>query len=137
GDWVASPAPSTVQLDPPAGVDAGTIVGVRFSARQVDANGDVLQWERPFNPQLTFSLTTERRELLRSDPDILVSTTRPDLQPNPGETELGVISDDVQSYSRAQFGPDQVFEQEGEASDSTVVLHRPNTVEVTKTRGSS
>lgn len=137
GDWVPSPTPSTVQLDPPTGVDADTIVGVRFSARQVDADGDVLQWERPFNPQLTFSLTTERREFLRSDPDLLVSTTRPDLQPNPGEAERGVISDDVQSYSTAQFGPDQVFEQEGEAADSTVVLHRPNTVEVTKTRGSS
>lgn len=137
GDWVASPTPSTVQFDPPTGIDAGTIVGVRFSARQVDADGDVVQWERPFNPQLTFSLTTERREFLRSDPDILVSTTRPDLQPNPGEAELGVISDDVQSFSTAQFGPDQAFEQQGEASDSTVVMHRPNTVEVTKTRGSS
>ncbi|WP_394194551.1 DUF5979 domain-containing protein [Microbacterium foliorum] len=137
GEWIASPTPSTVQLDPPAGVDADTIVGVRFSARQVDADGEILQWERPFNPQLTFAVTTERRDFLRSDPDVLVSTTRPDLQPNPGETELGVISDDVQSYSTAQFGPDQVFEQEGQASDSTVVLHRPNTVEVTKTRGSS
>ena len=68
---------------------------------------------------------------------MLVSTTRPDLQPNPGETDLGVISDDVQSYSTAQFGPTRRSSRAGEAADSTVVLHRPNSVEVTKTRGSS
>jgi len=138
GDWIPAPTPTIVLLDSPAAVtDESTIVGVRFRAQQVDAEGDVLQWERPFNPQLTFSLTTDRREFLRSEPTVLVSTTRPDLHSNPGETDLGVISDDVQSYSTAQFGPDQTFELSGEAADSTIVLHRPNTVEVTKTRGSS
>ena len=124
-------------FDLPDGVsDENTVVGVRFRAQEVDETGNVLQWERPYNPQLTFSVTTERRDFLRSDPTVLVSTTRPDLQPNPGETDLGVISDDVQSYSTAQFGI-QPFEQTGEAADSTIVLHRPNAVEVTKTRGSS
>ncbi|MFB8189409.1 DUF5979 domain-containing protein [Microbacterium sp. NPDC055988] len=137
GDWVSAPSPSSVTLDPPASVDEETIVGVRFRARQVDADGVVQQWERPFNPQLVFEVTTDRREFLRSDPAVLVGTTRPDLQPNPGETELGVISDDVQSESTAQFGPDQTFTQTGEAADSTIVLHRPNEVEVTKTRGAS
>ena len=137
GSWVSAPEPSTVQYDLPGSVGAATVVGVRFRAQQVDDNGDVQQWERPFNPQLTFVVTTERRESLRSDPDVLVSTTRPDLEPNPGETELGVITDQVQSSSTAQFGPDQTFQQSGIATDSTVVLHRPNTVAVSKTRGSS
>ncbi|NLP84926.1 hypothetical protein HF576_13825 [Microbacterium sp. CFH 90308] len=138
GEWTDAAAGSTVTFDLPDGVtDEGTVVGVRFRAQQVDAEGDVVQWERPFNPQLTFSLTTERREFLRSDPTVLVSTTRPDLQPNPGETELGVISDDVQSFSTAQFGEAQEFQQTGQAADSAVVLHRPNAVRITKTRGSS
>ncbi|WP_203580891.1 DUF5979 domain-containing protein [Microbacterium hibisci] len=138
GEWTDGTPGSILVLDLPAGVaDPTTVVGVRFRAQQVDAGGDVVQWERPYNPQLTFSMTTERRDTLRSDPAVLVSTTRPDLQPNPGEEALGVISDDVQSYSTAQFGPVQTFTQTGEAADSTVVLHRPNEVRVTKTRGSS
>jgi len=137
GDWVSAPTPAIVQLPAPDSVtDLDTIVGVRFRAQQVDADGNVLQWERPYNPQLTFSMTTERRDYLRSDPTVLVGTTRPDLQPNPGETDLGVISDDVQSYSTAQFGA-QTFEQSGSAADTTVVLHRPNSVKVTKTRGTA
>ncbi|MBW9092543.1 hypothetical protein JNB62_02465 [Microbacterium jejuense] len=137
GEWVDA-APGTIEsFDLPAGVaDAGTVVGVRFRAQEVDADGNVLQWERPYNPQLTFSLTTMRRDTLRSDPSTLVSTTRPDLQPNPGETALGVISNDVQSYSEAQFGA-QTFTQTGEAAASTIVRHRTNAVSVTKTRGSS
>ncbi|MFD4957966.1 DUF5979 domain-containing protein [Microbacterium sp. NPDC058389] len=137
GDWVDA-APGTIEsFDLPAGVtDEGTVVGVRFRAQEVDADGNVLQWERPYNPQLTFSVTTMRRDTLRSDPSVVVSTTRPDLQPNAGETAPGVISNDVQSFSRAQFGA-QGFEQSGEAADTTTVLHRPNSVKVTKTRGTS
>ncbi|MFK4836538.1 DUF5979 domain-containing protein [Microbacterium sp. ZW T2_14] len=137
GEWTDAEPGDIVSFDLPTGVtDEGTVVGVRFRAQEVDDAGTVLQWERPFNPQLTFSVTTERRDFLRSDPTVLVSTTRPDLQPNPGETELGVISDDVQSFSTAQFGT-QTFTQTGAAADSTIVQHRPNSVRVTKTRGSS
>jgi len=137
GEWQDAPSGSTFSFDLPAGVtDEGTVVGVRFRAQEVDDDGNILQWERPFNPQLTFSLTTMRRDTLRSDPSVEVSTTRPDLQPNPGETDLGVISDDVQSYSTAQFGA-QTFEQSDSVPTSTIVRHRPNSVEVTKTRGSS
>lgn len=138
GDWVDATSGEIVTFDLPTGADdETTVVGVRFRAQEVNGDGQVVQWERPFNPQLTFSLTTDRREFLRSDPATLVSTTRPDLQSNPGETDLGAISDDVQSYSTAQFGPDQTFEQTGNAADSTIVLHRPNSVTVTKTRGTS
>lgn len=138
GEWVDAASSGTTTLELPVGVtDDETVVGVRFRAQQVDADGNVVQWERPYNPQLTFSLATERREFLRSDPDLPVSTTRPDLAPNPGETDRGVISDDVQSYSTAQFGAGQTFTQTGVAEDSTTVLHRPNSVSITKTRGSS
>ncbi|MFC4139174.1 MULTISPECIES: DUF5979 domain-containing protein [unclassified Microbacterium] len=137
GDWMDAAAGDTVVFDLPAGVtDPTTVVGVRFRAQEVDGDGNVLQWERPYNPQLTYSVTTERRDTLRSDPEMLVSTTRPDLEPNPGETDPGVISDDVQSHSEAQFGQ-QKFTKDGEAADDTVVLHRPNAVKITKTRGSS
>ncbi|UJP11221.1 DUF5979 domain-containing protein [Microbacterium sp. KUDC0406] len=137
GDWVDGSPGDTVVFDLPSAVtDPTTVVGVRFRAQQVDGDGNVLQWERPYNPQLTFAVSTERRDTLRNDPDTLVSTTRPDLQPNPGETDLGVISDDVQSYSEAQFG-DQKFDETGYDDATTTVLHRPNAVKVTKTRGSS
>ncbi|TQM24495.1 hypothetical protein FB391_3011 [Microbacterium kyungheense] len=136
GEWEDAPAGGIHSFTLPAGVPAETVVGVRFRAQEVDGDGNVLQWERPYNPQLTFSMTTERRDYLRSDPTVLVGTTRPDLQPNPGETDLGVISDDVQSYSTAQFGA-QTFEQSGSAADTTIVLHRPNSVKVTKTRGTA
>ncbi|WP_162564406.1 MULTISPECIES: DUF5979 domain-containing protein [Microbacterium] len=137
GDWEDASSGAIFTFDLPAGVTEPLVVGVRFRAQQVDGDGNIVQWERPFNPQLTFSVTTDRREFLRSDPSVEVSTTRPDLQPNPGETGNGVISDDVQSFSTAQFGPDQTFEQSGTAADTTIVLHQPNAVEVTKTRGGS
>ncbi|MFE6994981.1 DUF5979 domain-containing protein [Microbacterium sp. NPDC057659] len=137
GDWVDASPGDTVSFDLPTGVtDPTAVVGVRFRAQEVDGDGNVLQWERPYNPQLTYSLNTERRETLRNDPSTLVSTTRPDLEPNPGETDLGVISDDVQSSSDAQFGQ-QKFTENGAAADDTVVQHRPNSVKITKTRGSS
>lgn len=136
GDWMDAAPGSTAVFDLPSGIEPDEVTGVRFRAQQVDGDGNVLQWERPYNPQLTFELSTERRETLRSDPSVLVSTTRPDLQPNPGETDLGRISDDVQAYSEAQFGA-QEFTETGDAAYSTIVLHRPNAVKITKTRGSS
>ncbi|GAA5201031.1 DUF5979 domain-containing protein [Microbacterium jejuense] len=137
GEWVDATPGQITTFDLPSGVtDAGDVVGVRFRAQQVDENGNVLQWERPYNPQLTYDLTTMRRDTLRSDPGVEVSTTRPDLQPNPGETELGVISNEVQATSTGQFGQ-QSFTVTKPADDSTIVLHRENKVQITKTRGSS
>ncbi|UNK69446.1 DUF5979 domain-containing protein [Microbacterium sp. H1-D42] len=137
GDWVDATPGDTEVFDLPSAVtDPDTVVGVRFRAQQVDDADVVQQWERPYNPQLNFELSTDRREYLRSDPAVLVSTTRPDLQPNPDESDLGVISDDVQSYSEAQFGS-QTFTETGHEAASTKVLHRPNAVKITKTRGAS
>ncbi|MBD3941165.1 hypothetical protein IF188_05565 [Microbacterium sp. NEAU-LLC] len=137
GEWVDATPGQITTFDLPAGVaDAGDVVGVRFRAQQVDGDGNVLQWERPYNPQLTYDLTTTRRDTLRSDPAVEVSTTRPGLEPNPGEADPGVISDEVQATSTGQFG-EQSFTVSKTAPDSTIVLHRPNSVQITKTRGSS
>ncbi|WP_336653330.1 MULTISPECIES: DUF5979 domain-containing protein [unclassified Leucobacter] len=136
GDWVDVQPGSTAQLDLPAGVPAGDVVGVRFSARDLE-NGAPAQWERPFNPTLNYELQTERLEYLRSEPMRRVSTTRPGLDPNPGETERGVISDTVIADGTAQFGADQRFTDQKTDTATTTVTHLTNAIRVTKTRGTN
>lgn len=136
GDWVDVQPGSTARLDLPAGVSAGDVAGVRLSARDLE-NGAPAQWERPFNPTLNYELETERREYLRSDPMRRVSTTRPGLDPNPGETERGVISDTVTADGTAQFGADQRFTDHREDTATTTVTHLTNAITVTKTRGTN
>src|SRR5690606_16505621 len=82
GAWVAD---KNVTFVLPSGVDAAQVVGVRFMAQRM-VDGVQEQWERPYNPRLNYVLKTERRDTLRSDPATQVSTTRPGLAPNPGET---------------------------------------------------
>lgn len=135
GMW--TPASGVVTLTPPIpyNVQTGDIVGVRMAARQVDATGQVVQWERPYNPTLSYRLTTERRDTVRSDPSLEVSTTRPGVAPNPGEIDSGVISDEVRAVGRGQFGPSQTFTDRQSDDASTTVTHLPNAIKVTKTRG--
>lgn len=136
GRWVDAPAGTRVNFVAPT-LDAGAeIVGVQYQARRV-VGGVPVQWERPSNPRLDITLRTERREFLRSEPTTLVSTTRPGLAPNPGETEPGVISNSLVSTGNAQFGPNQSFTDTQLADASTKVLHVPNAIKVTKTRGTT
>ncbi|MHA7985380.1 DUF5979 domain-containing protein [Rathayibacter sp. CAU 1779] len=134
GDWVSSTG--TVTFGLPTGVSASQVVGVRFEAREL-VDGTPVQWERPYNPKLSYSLNTTRREFTRSDPSLLVGTDRPDLQPNPGETQLGVITNTVRSHGDAQFGPGQTFTDDSSATATTLVQHLVNSIKVTKTRGSA
>jgi hypothetical protein len=136
GAWFDVTPNATVTFALPGAVDAADIVGVRYLARQVEG-GAVVQWERPYNPTLNVRLTTERRDTVRTDDTLEVSTTRPGLSPNPGETDPGVISDTVEAYGEAQFGTTQTFDDAQDAPASTTVTHLPNAIKVTKTRGST
>lgn len=136
GSWSAVASGNNVTLGLPGGVDAATVVGVRYEIRRV-VDGAVEQWERPHNPQLNITLLTSRRDTLRSDPTTLVSTTRPDLAPNPGETVAGTISNSLSTSGVAQFGPAQVFTDDETAEATTQVTHLANSIKVTKTRGST
>ena len=133
--WTQVTPGSALTFGLPTGVSADQVVGVRFRARQVEG-GAVVQWERPYNPKLSYALHTVRRDTVRSDPSLEVSTDRPDLQPNPGEAARGVISNTVRTHGDAQFGPSQTFTDDQSSSASTTVVHLKNAVAVTKTRGS-
>lgn len=136
GQWVDASAGERVTFVAPALGAGAEIVGVQYQARRV-VGGVPVQWERPFNPKLDIALKTTRRESLRSNPTTLVSTTRPGLAPNPGETELGVISNSLTSTGNAQFGQNQPFTDTKSADASTKVQHLTNSIKVTKTRGST
>ncbi|MCB1298329.1 MAG: hypothetical protein KDB08_05045 [Microthrixaceae bacterium] len=136
GEWVAGTSGSTVALPLPTGVDPATVVGVRYSVRRV-VDGQAVQWERPHNPQLNFKLQTTRRDTLRSDPATGVSTTRPGLAPNPGETVAGTITNALRANGVAQFGAGQQFTDQADVSATTRVTHLTNAIKVTKTRGST
>ena len=128
---------AAVSFGLPPGVSSNDqIVGVRFTAQRV-VDGVVQQWERPYNPRLDYTLKTERRDTLRSDPAVLVSTTRPGVLPNPGETLPGVISHSLVAVGVAQFGPNHVFNDRQQVDASTKVVHQTNSIKVTKTRGST
>ncbi len=140
GLWVNQlTAPTTVTFGLPPGVtDPGTVEGVRFSFRQLDSNGQVVQWERPYNPNIVVNLYTQRRDTQRVNGEP-VSTTLPGMEPNAGEAPgaLGVISDDLQVHGDARFGPNQTFTDDEQAEDTTTVLHRPNQIRVEKTPGNT
>lgn len=135
GDWVDRLASgSSVSFALPSDItDPTTVVGVRFSFRQLDTRGLVVQWERPYNPNIAVALKTTRRDVQRSGGP--VSTTLPGLAPNEGETVPGLISDDLQVHGDAQFGPTQSFDDDETAEDTTLVRHRPNAIKVEKTPG--
>ncbi|WP_197061088.1 DUF5979 domain-containing protein [Microbacterium mangrovi] len=136
GEWIDTTPGSTVTFALPAGVTAAQVVGLRYGAREL-VDGAPVQWEKPYNPRITYSLSTTRREYTRSDPTLLVGTDRPDLQPNPGETDRGVISNTVRTHGDAQFGPNQTFTDDAAATATTLVKHLVNSIKVTKTRGSA
>lgn len=136
GTWTSATPGSSLSLALPTGVTADQVVGVRYRAQQVE-DGAVVVWERPYNPLLNYAVTTQRRETLRSDPAVEVSTTRPGVAPNPGETESGRITNTVVTDGDARFGAQQTFTDHEEATTSTLVTHQVNAIKVTKTRGST
>ncbi len=136
GTWTSVTPGASVSLALPSAVTADQVVGVRYRAQEI-VGGSVVVWERPYNPQLNYAVTTQRRDTLRSDPTVAVSTTRPGVAPNPGETESGRITNTVVSDGNARFGPQQTFTDHEEATTSTLVTHQVNAIKVTKSRGST
>ncbi|MCL3838227.1 DUF5979 domain-containing protein [Aeromicrobium duanguangcaii] len=135
GDWVSSAAGSTVNFALPGGTSAGSVVGVRFAFRQI-VNGAPVQWERAHNPRLPITLVTTRRQTQRGNGDP-VSTTRPGMDPNEGETQQGVISNTFVVDAQAQFGAHQSFTATQSYSASTLVRHRANAIKVEKAPGNT
>ncbi|MFH7322882.1 DUF5979 domain-containing protein [Aeromicrobium sp. JJY06] len=137
GFWVnALPAGNVTFVLPPGVTDPTVVEGVRFSFRQLTVTGTVVQWERPYNPNIVVSLKTERRDTQRGNGEP-VSTTLPGVGPNEGEGTPGLISDDLQVHGDAQFGANQTFTDDRTAADTTQVLHRPNRIRVEKTPGNA
>ncbi|MEZ5110231.1 MAG: hypothetical protein R2732_01840 [Microbacteriaceae bacterium] len=136
GNWVYTNSGHTVGLGVPSGVNPSEVVGVRYTMQSV-VNGVPQQWERPHNPTVNVNVKTMRRDFLRSDPTTLVSTTRPGLAPNLGETTAGTITNSMFAVGTAQFGPTQTFVERDDALATTRVTHLTNSIKVTKTRGST
>ncbi|WP_211368150.1 DUF5979 domain-containing protein [Microbacterium rhizomatis] len=136
GDWVTANPGSAVTFGLPGGVSAGDVVGTRFRAQEV-VDGEVVVWERPYNPKLDFVVQTTRRDFLRSDPSVPVSTTRPGVAPNPGETVSGTITNTVVTDGNARFGASQLYTGHAEKTTTTRVTHLVNQIRVTKTRGTT
>lgn len=135
GTWVSSTAGSTVNFTLPGGTTADAVVGVRFSLRQM-VNGSPVQWERAYNPRIPVSLVTTRREAQRGNGEP-VSTTRPGVDPNEGETQQGVISNRLVVDAQAQFGANQSFSATQSYDATTVVRHRVNAIKVEKAPGNT
>ena len=135
GAWIASSAGSTVNFAVPSGTAPADVVGVRFSFRQIVAGAPV-QWERPYNPRATVTLVTTRRDTQRGNGEP-VSTTRPGVAANEGETAQGVISNDVTIDGTAQFGVNQTFSDSVTHEDDTIVRHRANAIKVEKSPGNT
>lgn len=137
GEWVDG---SPIALALPDGVSAGEVRGVRVQARRV-VDGVVVQWEKPANPLVSVPLQVTRRATLvhgpGGDTDTPVPSDRPDLDPAPGETEAGVISDTVDVHGEASWIPDgsTPFTADDSADAQTRLRHRSNAIKVEKTPG--
>ena len=120
----------------PAGVTAAQVRGLRLSARKADGT----QWERPANPTVGLSFSANRRVNLLWSPAgtnvTPVPSTRPDLDPAPGETARGTTTDDVQVHvDGAWLHQDDLWVADSSAQAQTVLTHLPNRISVSKSPG--
>ncbi|UYN83265.1 MAG: hypothetical protein KIT89_11260 [Microcella sp.] len=130
--WVEGAFGSTLTLPtlPPGAVTAD-IRGVRFHYTRADGAA----WERPFNPLQTVRFTVTRRDLLVEPSDQPVPSTLYIYdEPAPGESQIGIFTNDVTVTSWADDGSDAPLWQ-ATADDTRQILfqHRPAKVRVIKT----
>ncbi|WP_395244880.1 DUF5979 domain-containing protein [Agromyces sp. MMS24-K17] len=139
GLWQEVGADQTVTPELPIGVDAAAVRGLRFEVRQ-DASES--NWEQPRNPIVSFAFLADRLEDLHYGPNgeidsVPVPSTLPGLEAAPGEPVQGTMTDEVDVHGTGSWDtPDGVtWEADASAQDTTQLLHRPNSISVTKSPG--
>ncbi|QTX05854.1 DUF5979 domain-containing protein [Agromyces archimandritae] len=139
GPWQDTDANSTVTPALPSGVDPVDVLGIRFDVR---ADADESNWESPFNPIVELAFTADRLGNLRIGPggeidSVPVPSTRPDLDPAPGETSAGTITDvvDVHGIGAWEVDTGTRWTADDSVPATTVLRHLPNGIEVEKLPG--
>lgn len=115
----------------PAEIDLSDVRGVRFTFQRVDGSN----WERPSNPWVTGAFDATRRTVLLTDSSTSLSTTRPGTQPNPGETALGVTSDELAVEGLGAGPENDPWTADATDTATTLLQHLENTIRVTKVHG--
>ncbi|MFF2372404.1 DUF5979 domain-containing protein [Agromyces sp. NPDC058110] len=139
GDWQDVAADNTVTPVLPAGAAAADVRGIRFEVRQDENESN---WESPRNPIVSFAFLADRLEDLHYGPNgeidsVPVPSTLPGLEAAPGEPVQGTMTDEVDVHGTGSWQtPDGVtWEADASAQDTTQLLHRPNSISVTKAPG--
>ncbi|MDO7882814.1 DUF5979 domain-containing protein [Salinibacterium soli] len=130
--WVTGTPSATPTL--PAGVDPSEVRGIRLTFTKSDYSA----WERPFNPLQVIDLTVERRETLIAPAGEPVPTTLFTFtEPAPGETEVGVYTNDVTVDVAAALNAedtDPVWQASDDDSSSILVQHLPARISIVKSQ---
>ncbi len=119
------------------GVSTDEVQGLRYVYRKADGSN----WERPSNPRLPGWFSVDRRENLRygidGALDTPVPTTRPGLDPAPGETTAGRFSNDVVADSIGSWNaaPGQPWTATATDGSQTTVTHVRNGISISKVHG--
>ncbi|MFL0711709.1 MAG: hypothetical protein ACJLS2_02720 [Microcella pacifica] len=130
--WVEGSFGSTLELPSlPSGAVTADIRGIRLHYTRADGAA----WERPYNPLQTVRFTATRRDLLVApSTEPVPSTLYIYSEPAPGETEVGVFTNDVEVTSWADNGADAPLWQATDDDTRQILFqHRPAEVRVIKT----
>ncbi|MER3389308.1 MAG: DUF5979 domain-containing protein [Microcella sp.] len=130
--WVEGSFASTLALPTlPPTTTTSDIRGVRFHYTRADGAA----WERPFNPLQTVRFTVTRRDLLVApSTEPVPSTLYIYAQPAPGESQIGVFTNDVEVLSWADNGTDApLWDARDDDTRQILFQHRPAEVRVIKT----
>ncbi|MFN4001097.1 DUF5979 domain-containing protein [Microcella sp.] len=130
--WVEGALASSLALPTlPPGVTVSDIRGLRAQYTRSDGAA----WERPFNPSQTLRFTATRRDVLVEPAgEPVPSTLYIYTQPAPGETEIGVFTNDLTVTAWADNGVDApLWQATDDDSKQLLVQHRPAKVQIVKT----
>lgn len=130
--WVEGSFGSTLELPSlPSGAVTADIRGIRLHYTRADGAA----WERPYNPLQTVRFAATRRDLLVApSTEPVPSTLYIYSEPAPGETEVGVFTNDVEVTSWADNGADAPLWQATDDDTRQILFqHRPAEVRVIKT----
>ncbi|WP_022892784.1 DUF5979 domain-containing protein [Agromyces subbeticus] len=139
GEWQDVAADRTVTPALPDGAVPTDVRGLRFEVRR---DAEETNWEQPRNPIVTFAFLADRLENLQYGPNgeidaYPVPSTLPGLETAPGEPVQGTTTDvvDVNGVGSWETPGGTVWEADAAASDTTQLLHRVNSISVTKSPG--
>jgi hypothetical protein len=130
--WVEGTLASSLALPTlPPGVTVSDIRGLRAQYTRADGAA----WERPFNPSQTLRFTATRRDVLVApEGEPVPSTLYIYTQAAPGETEVGVVTNDLTVTAWADNGVDApLWDATDDDTKQLLVRHRPAKVQIVKT----